>query len=88
MENSIKSGKKLQDITDAEWLEEMGTYLKSSKKASNLESKVKTPSAKKVLQLMDNSEDGCTRFCEFLEQVSKEDGIPKERLSKELEPFI
>ena len=48
----------------------------------------KSKSAQKVLQLMDNEPDGESRYSEFVERVSKEDGISKETLNKDLEPFI
>lgn len=48
----------------------------------------KSKSAKKVLQMMDNEEDGANRYGEFVKKVAKEDGISIEQLEKELEPFI
>jgi len=44
----------------------------------------KTKSAKKVLQLMDKD----VEFADAVKKVSKEDGISREKLEKELEPWI
>ena len=44
----------------------------------------KTPSASKVLQLMDKD----VEYMDAVKQVSKEDGIPIEQLEQELKPFI
>jgi hypothetical protein len=45
---------------------------------------IKTNSAKKVLQLMDND----IEYIEAIRQIAKEDDISIEQLEKELEPFI
>ena len=49
---------------------------------------IKTPNAKRVLQLMDSYEDGANRYCEFIKLVSKEANITTEQLEEELNPFI
>ena len=55
------------------------------KKSSNFE---KTANANRVLQMMDNVEDGDGCYQEFVELVAKEANISKSQLNKELEPFI
>lgn len=89
MSNSINNNvKKLQDISDAEWQEEMGEFLNNSDGLSAQEKAVKTQGAQKVLELMDSQEDGADRYCEFVELVSNETGVTIAQLNKELEPFI
>lgn len=48
----------------------------------------KSPNASKVLQLMDSSPDGASRYQEFVKQVAKESNVTIEALEEELEPFI
>jgi len=48
----------------------------------------KTAGAQKVLQMMDNEEDGESRYREYVETVAKNEGINIAALEKMLEPFI
>lgn len=57
-------------------------------KTKDSNSSIKTPAAKKVLELMDSSEYGCDRYEEFVAVVAKEAGISIKDLNNQLEEFI
>ena len=48
----------------------------------------KTVNAQKVLQMMDNEDDGDSRYQEFVRVVASEAGIPVSQLNDELAHFI
>lgn len=48
----------------------------------------KSAAAQKVLEAMDDTDDGPDRFTEILLTVSIETGVSTEKIKKELEDFI
>ena len=48
----------------------------------------KTAEAQRVLQLMDSTEDGASRYTEFVQLVASESNISVKQLERELDPFI
>jgi hypothetical protein len=81
--------KTLKELAEKHEINLITLQMNSALKVLENESQAdKTAAAQRVLQLMDASEDGDERYCEFVDLVAKEAKIPRNQLEAELEPFI
>ncbi|WP_318515557.1 hypothetical protein [Photobacterium leiognathi] len=64
------------------------TEIETIEQWDDLSSNIKTVAAKKVLSLMDSVIDGDCRYFEFVQMVSRSEGITVQQLNKELILFI
>lgn len=69
-------------------LEKESWWFPLKREQLTLEKRYKSPSASKVLKLMDSYEDAAGDYALFVKQVAAEDNIPVAQLERELNPFI